>query len=222
MGFLVLLSLLKFYFLDLNIIIPFLSASILLTLMPGPDIIYVIMQSITNGKKYGIVTALGLVSGILIHTTLIAFGIAAIINQSEVLFFIIKLLGAFYLFYLALGVYRSTNSMNFENNSIPKKSLKELFKQGFIMNVLNPKVAIFFLAFFPGFIVESKGNITLQIYILGLIFMIQALLIFTIVSVTSAKLTGFLRQNKKFEKIIKWLQIFVFIAIGFYILFSEK
>ncbi|MEN8124549.1 MAG: LysE family translocator [Bacteroidota bacterium] len=207
---------------DLNIIIPFLSASILLTLMPGPDIIYVIMQSITNGKKYGIVTALGLVSGILIHTTLIAFGIAAIINQSEVLFFIIKLLGAFYLFYLALGVYRSTNSMNFENNSIPKKSLKELFKQGFIMNVLNPKVAIFFLAFFPGFIVESKGNITLQIYILGLIFMIQALLIFTIVSVTSAKLTGFLRQNKKFEKIIKWLQIFVFIAIGFYILFSEK
>ena len=222
MGFLVLLPLLKFYFLDLNIIIPFLSASILLTLMPGPDIIYVIMQSITNGKKYGIVTALGLVSGIMIHTTLIAFGVAAVINQSEILFLIIKLFGAFYLFYLAWKVYKSSNSMNFESNQIQKRSLKELYKQGFIMNVLNPKVAIFFLAFFPGFIVESKGGITLQIYILGLIFMIQAFVIFSLVSITSAKLTIFLRQNKKFEKIVKWIQIFVFIAIGIYILFSEK
>lgn len=180
------------------------------------------MQSITNGKKYGIITALGLVSGIIVHTTILAFGIAAIIKQSEVLFFIIKLLGAFYLFYLAYQAYKSSNSMNFENNKISKKSLKELYKQGFIMNVLNPKVAIFFLAFFPGFIVESKGNIRLQIYILGIIFMIQAFVIFSLVSVTSAKLTNFLRQNNKFETITKWLQIVVFIVIGIYILFSKK
>lgn len=190
--------------------------------MPGPDIIYVIIQSITNGKKYGIVTALGLVSGILIHTTLIAFGIAAIINQSEALFFTIKLLGAFYLFYLAFEVYKNSNTIDLERSQIKKRSLKELFRQGFIMNVLNPKVAIFFLAFFPGFIVESKGNITFQIYILGLIFMLQAFAIFSLVSFTSAKLTTFLRHNKKFERIIKWMQIFVFIAIGIYILFSEK
>ena len=213
---------LKLYFLDSSIIIPFLSASILLTLMPGPDIIYVIIQSITNGKKYGIVTALGLVSGILIHTTLIAFGIAAIINQSEVLFFTIKLLGALYLFYLAFEVYKNSNIINLESNPIPKKTLKELYKQGFIMNVLNPKVAIFFLAFFPGFIVESKGNIIIQIYILGLLFMLQAIVIFGLVSVTSAKLTSFLRQSKKFENIIKWFQIIVYIVIGIYILFSKK
>lgn len=207
---------------DSNIIIPFLTASILLTLMPGPDIIYVIVQSITNGKKYGIITALGLVSGILVHTTLIAFGIAAIISQSEILFFIIKLFGAFYLFYLAFDVYKNSNTLLVESDQIQKKSLIELYKQGFIMNVLNPKVAIFFLAFFPAFVVESKGNITLQIYSLGLLFMIQAFIIFSVVSITSAKLTTFFRNNQKFEKSIKWIQIIIFIAIGIYILFSGK
>jgi len=190
--------------------------------MPGPDIIYVIMQSITNGKKYGIVTALGLVSGIIIHTTLIAFGVAAMIQRSDTLFFMIKLLGAVYLFYLAYKTYITSSEINLEGVSSNKKSLLALYKQGFIMNLLNPKVVIFFLAFFPGFIVESKGNITQQIYILGLLFMLQALIVFSFVSVISDKLTSFLRGNKKFEKFLHWFQIIVFIAIGIYILISNK
>lgn len=210
------------YILDINILIPFLTASILLTFMPGPDIIYVIMQSITNGKKYGIVTAFGLVSGVLVHTTFIAFGIAAIINNSETLFFIIKLFGALYLFYLAFIIYRNSSSINLEENQVSKKSFISLYKKGFIMNVLNPKVAIFFLAFFPGFIIESQGKIIFQIYLLGLLFMIQAFVVFTLVSVTSAYLTSFLRENKHFEIFLKWFQIIIFIAIGVFILFSEK
>lgn len=210
------------YILDINILIPFLTASILLTFMPGPDIIYVIMQSITNGKKYGIVTAFGLVSGVLVHTTFIAFGIAAIINSSETLFFIIKLFGALYLFYLAFIIYRNSSSINLEENQVSKKSFFSLYKKGFIMNVLNPKVAIFFLAFFPGFIIESQGKIIFQIYLLGLLFMIQAFVVFTLVSVTSAYLTSFLRENKHFEIFLKWFQIIIFIAIGVFILFSEK
>ncbi len=210
------------YILDINILITFLTASILLTFMPGPDIIYVIMQSITNGKKYGIVTAFGLVSGVLVHTTFIAFGIAAIINNSETLFFIIKLFGALYLFYLAFIIYRNSSSINLEENQVSKKSFFLLYKKGFIMNVLNPKVAIFFLAFFPGFIIESQGKIIFQIYLLGLLFMIQAFVVFTLVSVTSAYLTSFLRENKHFEIFLKWFQIIIFIAIGVFILFSEK
>ncbi|MEN8186143.1 MAG: LysE family translocator [Bacteroidota bacterium] len=202
--------------------IPFLTASVLLTLMPGPDIIYVIMQSISNGKKYGIVTALGLVSGIIIHTSLIAFGIAPIINNSETLFFVIKLFGASYLFYLAFKTYRSPASVILREGEISKVPLRSLYKQGFIMNVLNPKVAIFFLAFFPGFVVESKENITLQIYTLGIIFMIQAFLVFSMVSLISAKLTAFLRENKKFHVFLKYFQVIVFLSIGIFILFSEK
>jgi len=190
--------------------------------MPGPDIIYVVMQSITNGKKYGIVTALGLVSGIIIHTTLIAFGVAAMIQRSDNLFFMIKLFGALYLFYLAYKTYRSPSEIDMEGVSINKRSLLALYKQGFIMNLLNPKVVIFFLAFFPGFIVESEGDITQQIYFLGLLFMLQAFLVFSFVSVISDKLTSFLRGNKKFEKNLHWFQIIVFIVIGIYILFSNK
>lgn len=210
------------FILDLHNLIPFLTASVLLTLMPGPDIIYVMMQSISNGKKYGILTAMGLVSGIIIHTSLIAFGIATIINKSESLFFIIKLFGAFYLFYLAYKTYKSSAAIHFNSSETKPVSLFNTFKQGFIMNVLNPKVAIFFLAFFPGFIDKSYEPVTLQIYILGFLFMIQAFIIFCLVSVTSAKLTSFLRSNEKFSKYLKSFQIFVFIAIGFFILFSKK
>jgi len=190
--------------------------------MPGPDIIYVIMLSITRGKKQGIITALGLVSGIIIHTTLIAFGIAAIINNSEILFLAIKILGACYLFYLAYKTYRSSTSINLTTNIISNKSYFELYKQGFIMNVLNPKVVIFFLAFFPGFVVESQGNITQQIYFLGFLFMLQAFLVFSLISVTADKLSIYLRENKKFEKRLHWLQVIVFIVIGIFILFSKK
>ncbi len=207
---------------DSSILIPFLTASVLLTFMPGPDIIFVIMQSITNGKKYGIVTALGLVSGIIIHTALIAFGIAVMIQRSDTLFVMIKILGAIYLFYLAFKTFKSSSEIHLEDVDRTKISLFSLYKQGFIMNLLNPKVVIFFLAFFPGFIVESNGNITRQIYILGLLFMLQAFLVFSFVSIVSDKLTSFLRGNKQFEKFLHWFQIVVFIAIGFYILFSHK
>ena len=203
-------------------IISFLSASVLLTFMPGPDIIYVMVQSITNGKKYGIVTALGLVSGIIVHTTYIAFGLAALIHRSDNLFMIIKIFGAAYLFYLAFKTYQSNADIDFETRVKLKPDLLQLYKQGFIMNVLNPKVALFFLAFFPGFIVVSNGNITMQIYILGFLFMLQAFLVFTFVSVVSDRLTGFLRNNLKFENFLKWFQVFVFIAIGFFILFAKK
>ena len=190
--------------------------------MPGPDIIYVIMLSISRGKKFGIITSLGLVSGIMVHTTLIAFGVAAIINKSDILFTIIKSLGALYLFYLAFKTYKSSINIDFNISDDSDKSFINFFKQGFIMNVLNPKVIIFFLAFFPGFIIKENGNITSQIYILGIVFMIQAFIIFSLVSISSAKLTSFLRGNEKFKTILHWLQIIIFIAIGIYILFSQK
>ncbi|RUA10105.1 MAG: LysE family translocator [Flavobacteriia bacterium] len=190
--------------------------------MPGPDIIYVMVQSITNGKKYGIVTALGLVTGIIVHTTYIAFGLAALIHRSDNLFLIIKIFGGTYLFYLAFKTYQSNADIDLETRVKLKPDLLQLYKQGFVMNVLNPKVALFFLAFFPGFIVVSNGNITMQIYILGFLFMLQAFLVFTFVSVVSDRLTGFLRNNLKFENFLKWFQVFVFIAIGFFILFAKK
>lgn len=199
-------------------IIPFFTASILLTLSPGPDIIYVLVQSITYGKNAGIYTTLGLVTGIIIHTTLVAFGISALINQSEIIFFIIKILGALYLFYLAFKVYRSPAEIAIFTDDNKRRPDFNLFKKGFLMNVLNPKVTIFFLAFFPGFLWEPEGNTVLQFYILGFLFMLQAFLIFSSVALLAGRISMFLQENPSSGIYLKWVQIIVFVGIGILIL----
>jgi threonine/homoserine/homoserine lactone efflux protein len=200
-------------------LISFIGASMLLTIMPGPDIIYVLVQSATNGKKYGIATSLGLVSGIIIHTSLVAFGVSAIIKQSESIFFMIKLFGALYLLYLAYITYKSNDEVLL-NTKAEKKGLLKLFKQGFIMNVLNPKVSIFFLAFFPGFLYSSTQSTIIQFYVLGGLFMLQALIIFSMVSVLSGNFASYLKAHPKFNTNIKWFKILVFVGIAIFILLS--
>ena len=200
-------------------LLPFLTASILLTLSPGPDIIYVLVQGMTNGKKHGIVTALGLVTGIIIHTSLVAFGVSAVIRESPSLFFAIKVFGAIYLFYLAYKVYSGGDNIEIESAGGNKKGLLSLYKRGLLMNVLNPKVAIFFLAFFPGFLWEPEANTLLQFYILGFLFMLQALLIFSLIAILSGQIFGYIKTHAGAGVIFKWVQVVVFLGIGIFILF---
>ena len=199
-------------------LIPFLTASAVLTISPGPDIIYVMVQGMANGKKHGFVTALGLATGIIIHTSLVAFGVSAIIKNSDTLFFIIKLFGAIYLLYLAWQVFKSDPEIAYSAEGIKDKSLFSLFKQGFIMNVLNPKVTIFFLAFFPGFLWEPDGNTVIQFYILGAFFMLLTILIFGSVALLAGKISNYLKRHKHSGIVLKWLQIVVFIGIASFIL----
>ena len=199
-------------------LIPFLTASAVLTISPGPDIIYVMVQGMANGKKHGFVTALGLATGIIIHTSLVAFGVSAIIKNSDTLFFIIKLFGAIYLLYLAWQVFKSDPEIAYSAEGIKEKSLFSLFKQGFIMNVLNPKVTIFFLAFFPGFLWEPDGNTVIQFYILGAFFMLLTILIFGSVALLAGKISNYLKKHKHSGIVLKWLQIVVFIGIASFIL----
>ncbi|MCM8568031.1 LysE family translocator [Gramella jeungdoensis] len=202
----------------LDQIIPFLTASILLTFSPGPDIIYVLVRSMAYGYKQGVVTALGLVSGILIHTSLVAFGVSAVIKQSENIFLIIKIFGAAYLLYLAWQVYKSDPEIAFSSEGIRNKGMFSLFKQGFVMNVLNPKVSIFFLAFFPGFLWEPEGNTVAQFYTLGVLFMLQALIIFSLVAMMADKISVFIKSHPKSGWFLKWMQVVIFILIAILIL----
>jgi threonine/homoserine/homoserine lactone efflux protein len=188
--------------------------------MPGPDIIYVIVQSITNSKKHGIATAFGLGTGVVIHTALVAFGVSLIVKQSESLFFILKLFGALYLFYLAYASFKDITSYNFDSNKAADEKLIKLFKQGFIMNVLNPKVSIFFLAFLPQFLFDKELTITIQIIILGGLFMMVSVLIFSFVAILAGSFAKYLRSGKA-AVYGKWFKVSVFIALGFYILFSN-
>lgn len=200
-------------------LIPFLIASILLTLSPGPDIIYVLSQSLVGGYKKGITIALGLVSGIIIHTSLVAFGVSIIIKNSEPLFWSIKIAGAFYLLYLAYKVYFSQpQSFTQDKTVLSKSSAFSDFKTGFIMNILNPKVTIFFLAFFPGFLWDTEKDLMMQFYVLGGLFMFQALVIFSLVAILSHQLSKILFKTSRSYSFLKWFQVVTFVAIAILIL----
>ena len=177
-------------------LISFSVATLALAISPGPDNVYVLTQSLVNGTKSGIATTAGLISGCIVHTTLLAFGISAIITASEELFYGIKVMGACYLIYLAYNVY----------------------KTGVIMNLVNPKIMIFFLAFFPGFLWDNEGHTVLQFYILGITFMVISFLVFSSIAVLSGRISNFILKRKGVGAFLKWLQIIVFIGISIYII----
>ncbi len=193
-----------------------------LAIFPGPDNIYVLTQSIVHGKKFGLATTAGLISGCLVHTTLLAFGVSAVISVKPVLFYGIKIFGALYLFYLAFRVWRSPAGIDLDTGSLPRKSLGQLFRQGFIMNVLNPKVTVFFLAFFPGFLFSDFLSTTVQFYILGLLFMVISFSIFACIALLAGSISGYLQRHPGAPRVLKWLQLLVFVGIGLYLLLSYK
>lgn len=202
---------------DIEVLTAFVLASAALAVAPGPDNIYVLMQSMVHGRKSGIATVLGLMSGCLVHTTLVAFGVSVIIKQNEILFTILKVFGALYLLYLAYSVYRSSDVIDLSNNKVSKKSFKSLFVQGFFMNVLNPKVSIFFLAFFPGFLFSNSINSIYQFYILGGIFIIVSFFVFLFIVLLASKVASYIITHKNIGLLFKWLQIIVFITIALFI-----
>lgn len=205
-----------------DILFAFITATAVLAFFPGPDNIYVLTQSLVNGKKSGLATVAGLISGCLVHTTLLAFGVSAIIKDNDNLFLVIKIFGACYLFYIAYKVFKSDAHLILGAGNAPKKSIFSLFKQGFVMNVLNPKVALFFLAFFPGFLFSDTISTVIQFYVLGLLFMLVSFFIFGLIAVLAGSISSYITKNDKVGLFFKWIQIVVFIGLGIYILLSDK
>lgn len=207
-------------FLSLNyeILLAFSMATFVLALSPGPDNIFVLIQSISNGKKYGLAVVAGLMTGCLVHTTLLAFGVSAIIKNNPAIFTFIKMFGAAYLLYLAVMVYRGGDAISIAGETKNKKKLGSLYKQGFIMNVLNPKVTIFFIAFFPGFLFSDSLSNVIQFYTLGFLFIMVSSLVFGAIAVLSGQISNFLTANKRTGFVLKWIQVIVFIGIAIYLL----
>ena len=199
-------------------LLSFALATSILALSPGPDNIFVLTQSIVNGKKFGLATVFGLMTGCLIHTTLVAFGVSTIIKESQNLFLAIKIFGAGYLVYLAYKVYKSDSEITLSIKNVEKKTTLQLFKTGFLMTVLNPNVTIFFLAFFPQFLFSEELSTILQFYVLGLIFIFVSFIIFGSIAILGGKVSEYLLQHNKTGLYLKWAQILVFIGIAILIL----
>ena len=206
---------------ELNLVLSFLTASFLLALMPGPDNIFVLTESITKGKRNGIAISIGLCSGVIIHTLAAATGLSLIIQNSAVAFQIIKYLGAAYLLYLAVLTLKEKKSEVTFSKEKGVFNFWKLVRQGFLMNVLNPKVSLFFIAFLPQFISTNGFNITLQMIILGVIFMVISLFTFVMISIMSGQLSSYL-NNDKFWKYTKYGKALVLGILGIALAFSKK
>ena len=199
---------------DIETLLTFTIASLTLTLSPGPDILYVISKSIVQGKKAAILTSLGLTSGLVIHTFLIAFGLSIIISESDYVLNSIKIIGVFYFIYLIIKVIQ-----NRKTDDETKKDLHNInyFKRGLIMNLLNPKVGLFFIAFFPGFLFHNELSNQVQFLILGLIFWLQASIVFLLVSVFASKLNSFTKSNSYYNKYLFVIEVLVYVFVIYWI-----
>lgn len=168
----------------------FMLASIGLTLLPGPDNLFVISQSILHGSRTGIATALGMAAGNFVHTLAVAIGLSALILATPALFSLIKALGVSYLLYLAWQSWQHPMQIisAHEPDNAHQLSTLQLFKRGALMNILNPKAALFFLAFFPQFIDMESDHKALQIFLLGSLFVLQSGLIFSGIALMAGRL----------------------------------
>lgn len=196
---------------DFQTLYAFVISSLVLTISPGPDIIYVLSQSIIKGKKSAIMVSLGLTSGLLIHTFFVSIGLSLIIIENKEYLFFLKILSVMYFLYLIFKVYVNRNiDLNFEK----KNTNRNEFYKGLVMNLLNPKVGLFFVALFPGFLFHNQLSDQTQFFILGFIFWFQATMIFLIVSVYGPKLNFFKSQKSKFYLV----EILIYLVIIYWVI----
>ncbi|MDJ1479144.1 LysE family translocator [Cytophagaceae bacterium YF14B1] len=200
----------------------FLLAGILLNITPGSDTMYILGRSISHGKQAGIVSALGIATGTLVHTIFAAIGLSVILAQSAMAFTIVKYAGAAYLIFLGVKALLSKSATNSETATLPKVSLQRIYLSGILTNVLNPKVALFFLAFLPQFIDPTYSNSTLSFLLLGLTFITTGLTWCICLAVFSARLSGYFIQNPTIKSYMDKATAFVFILLGIKLAFTKK
>lgn len=198
----------------------FLCASAALTIAPGPDNIFVMTQGITRGRKPAIVAALGMCSGVSVHTIMAAFGISALFHSSLLAFNIVKYAGAAYLLYLAYKTLRQRSSIHLAQ--VEELPMGAMFKRGFVMNVLNPKVAMFFLAFLPQFATPGAEQLPLQMLLLGLVFMLQAVVIFCLIGYFAGSIGQLILARPKVAKYFDWLTAGIFASLGVRLALAER
>lgn len=197
----------------------FFLASVLLALSPGPDNLFVLAQSVVQGARAGVVITLGLCSGLIVHTAAVAVGVAVLLQTTPWAFTALKVFGALYLLYLAWGAFQtaSPGAAGAGRQSLP---LWRLYQRGIIMNVTNPKVTIFFLAFLPQFVEPDAGEATPQILLLGLLFGLAAMLVFSGIALAAGRLAdGFMRSVRG----MRWLNRIagiVFVGLSLKLLMS--
>ena len=191
----------------------FLVASALLTVAPGPDIIYVLTRGVAQGRRAGFAAALGFASGCIFHTVLAAVGIAALIRSSEMAFDAVRYAGAAYLVWIGIQALRHRSSFSVEAAG-DAKALATIYRQSVIGNMLNPKVTLFFLAFLPQFVNAQAGHVGWQMALLGAIFMVNTVVIFGAVALFAGWIGAWMRRKPVVGERLNVFAGITFIALG--------
>ncbi len=202
-------------------LITFFTASILLGLAPGPDNIFVLTQSALRGKGSGLIVMLGLCTGLIVHSLAVALGVAAIFETSALAFSALKYLGATYLLYLAWQAFRAS-AEKIQTTADASISRRKLYCRGIIMNITNPKVSIFFLAFLPQFANPARGPIWLQILLLGGLFILATILVFGSIALLAGSLGQLLNRSDRAQKILNKLSGTVFVGLALKLASTER
>nr|WP_321450801.1 LysE family translocator [uncultured Carboxylicivirga sp.] len=201
----------------------FIAAGIILNITPGADTMYILTKSISQGRKAGVYSVLGITTGGLIHTIFASFGLSIILAKSATAFAIVKYLGVAYLVYLGLRmIIDKKNSFNSNSLKTEQIDLRKIYRQGVLTNVLNPKVALFFLAFLPQFINPDYATGTLPFMILGVTFMTTGIVWCLFLAYAASLITKTLRENDKVGMIMQKVSGLIFIGLGIRLLTQKQ
>lgn len=200
----------------------FVLAALVLVISPGPNMIYLISKSITQGKRPGLISLAGVVCGFMFHIVMVSFGLTAVLLAVPMAYTVLKTLGTVYLLYLAYQAIKpkSNNIFEVDNNS-PHDSNKKLFTVGFLTNVLNPKVAVFYLSFFPQFIKPEYGSVLVQSFELGIVQVFVSFSINFIIVLTAARVAAFFADHPFWVKVQKWFMASVLTYLAIKMAFSK-
>ncbi len=198
---------------DWSILSLFITAALILVFIPGPNTLYIVARSVQQGRTAGIVSSLGVQAGTLFHIAAAAFGLSSLLLSSALAFNIVKYAGAAYLIYLGIKTLLTKETVE-QTEQIHTKSLGQIFRQGVVVNLLNPKSALFFFAFLPQFVDVGKGSITTQILFLGFILMALGFLSDTIYALLAGSVGNVMRGNLRFLRAQRYFAGSVYIGLG--------
>ena len=205
---------------DIQNFLLFLSFSLVLIITPGPDLIYVLTQGISGGRKAGLISAVGVTFGIFVHTRFAAIVLSIILQTSAVAFTVVKMVGAGYLIYLGIKTFISKNELNLEHKK--RLSSRKLFMRGLITNTLNPKVALFFMAFLPQFVSPEAVGTPVPFLVLGTVFGLCALLFLILLGLFSGSVGQYLQSRPALNKWITNISGGIMISLGVRLAFVQR
>ncbi len=201
----------------------FFSAALALNLSPGPDLLFVLSRTLSGGRRIGVASACGVCSGALVHVAAAALGISAILATSALAFTVVKYVGAAYLLYLGIQALRSAGAGTQLNlGTAPRTTAWQAYRQGILVDILNPKAAIFFMAFLPQFVRPDQGAVALQLLVLGVLVVLVAIVVECMLVLLAARASSALRGNQRLSQWLDRVLGSVLIGLGIRLGLAER